>query len=316
MESSFFLWVEGGFVVFFDKEVRGRLSVCLPKGVRPVSVLGKGGCAVVVRVQFCGSSQPVAMKIALEGGEEQIKNERNALNDLRGVRGVTQLRELGEDHATCLAYEAVDGRTMEAYFGREFVTLERALRLIARLADVVSDIHSRGIVHRDLKPENVMVRWKKESVPVVIDFGLAMRYGRGDPLADHVSGTLGFMAPEAFNAECPPDPARDLYALGVLLYRTCEGTLPFRGMSTVEMYMQHHLVPIPTLPSRYPPGLNDLIGMCLQKSAARRLSDAKVFARALREVIEELGPLGSELIPQSDLARARNVCLKTLAVRP
>ena len=297
--------------MFFDEEVLGRLSARLPGGVR--SVLGQGGCGVVVSVQPDGISDEFAMKIAWKGNEDQIQNERRALECLRGVKGVVRLLERAHEPAPYFTCEIVTGRTMEAYFKRGMVTLERALRLTARLADIVGEIHTRGIVHRDLKPENVIVRWGKNPAPVVIDFGLAMRFGKEEPLPDDVTGTLPFMAPEAFDRKHPPGPAQDLYALGVILYWVCTGTLPFKGGNVAETCARHYLDPIPSLPDAYPARLNELVRLSLEKECLLRISDAKAFARVLREAIEELGSLGSEIIPGTDITHSRGCRLKTWA---
>lgn len=280
--------------MFFDEEVLGLLSANLPRGVRPVSVLGQGGCGVVVRVQSDRSSDNFAMKIAWKGNEGQIQDERKVLESLRGASGVVRLFESGDESAPYFACEIVMGRTMEVYFKRGMVTVESALRLTARLADIVGGIHARGIVHRDLKPENVIVKWSKIPSPVVIDFGLAMRFRKGEPLPDRVAGTLPFMSPEAFDPRHPPGPAQDLYALGIILYWICTGDLPFKGENMMQVRAQHYFEPISRLPSAYPARLNELVNLNLQKDHRVRLSNAKAFGWALREVIEELGSLGGE----------------------
>lgn len=298
-------------MVFFDEEVLDRLSARLPGGIRPVSVLGQGGCGVVVCVQSDGFSDQFAMKIAWKGNEEQILREQQALQCLRGVNGVVKLLEQGQEPAPYFMCEVVSGQTMDAYLKRGRVTVERALRLLARLADIVGEIHARGIVHRDLKPENVIVKWGKTPSPVVIDFGLAMRYGYGE-LPDSVTGTLSYMAPEAFDLRHPPGPGQDLYALGIILYWMCAGTMPFKGENRMQVCAQHYMEPIPNLPRRYPARLNDLVHLSLRKDSRSRLSDAKAFGRVLREAIEELGSLGDQIIPGADVTRSRGSRIKTL----
>jgi serine/threonine protein kinase len=49
-----------------------------------------------------------------------------------------------------------------------------------------------------------------------------------------VSGTLAYMAPEVLRGE-PADVRSDLWALGVMLYQTVTGTLPFRGTTPFEI---------------------------------------------------------------------------------
>jgi predicted Ser/Thr protein kinase len=114
-------------VVFLDEKVLNQLSVGLPRGVR--SVLGAGGCGLVLRVQPDLFSHEIAMKIAWKGNEEQIQKERKVLEHLRGVGGVVKLLEPGEEPAPYFAYEMVAGRTLEEYFKRGMVTVESACLL-------------------------------------------------------------------------------------------------------------------------------------------------------------------------------------------
>lgn len=298
--------------MFFDEAVLNRLSVGLPGGVRPVSVLGQGGCGIVVRVQSEDIPDEFAMKIAWKGNEEQIQSERKALEYLRGVSGVVRLLERAHESAPYFTCEMVTGRTMEEHLKHGGVTVESALRLLVRLADTVGEIHTRGIVHRDLKPENVIVRRGRIPLPVVIDFGVAVRFGMGESLPDCVTGTPSHMAPEAFELRHPPGPAQDLYALGVILYSICTGTLPFKGENMRQVCAKHYLEPIPSLPGTYPERLNRLVSLSLQKDSRKRISNAKSFGRALQAAIEELGPLGSELIPGTETIHSKGCRLKTL----
>lgn len=55
------------------------------------------------------------------------------------------------------------------------ITEDRARSLARQICSAVYYLHSYGIVHRDLKLENIMMTNDddRESVPKVVDFGLA-----------------------------------------------------------------------------------------------------------------------------------------------
>jgi serine/threonine protein kinase len=300
-ESWFSLRICGGFVTFLDERTWEDLRARLPGGCRVMSVLGYGGEATVLHA--CSEQHPsgIAVKIAHdEEGAERIKNEKEVLGVLRGVPGVVQAFEWERDDPTILTLAIVEGHTMDKFFESGGVTIKQALGLLARLADVLAVVHTRGVVHRDLKPENVIVRSAKKgtssSSVVLIDFGLGIRIGIS-PLSGLVSETPAYMSPESFDVTRYPGPAQDLYALGVMLYQVCTGSLPFQGMNLMQVRGQHHVAPIPHLPAEYPSGLGGLLAACLQKRPEHRLADANAFARALREAIAELGSVGDRCLP-------------------
>lgn len=86
-------------------------------------------------------------------------------------------------------------------------------------------LHELGIVHRDVKPENVLVT--RQARAVLIDYDLAVRETDADARKT-TAGTALYLSPEQARGD-PAEPASDLYAAGVMLYRALTGTLPFEG---------------------------------------------------------------------------------------
>src|SRR5262249_3361527 len=120
-------------------------------------------------------------------------------------------------------------------------------------------------------------------VPRLTDFGLARilsertespsatRVGQSATLTPSgaVLGTPSYTAPEQAGARLDKIGAHtDVYALGVLLYETLTGLLPFRGATELEVYRQLESS-IPLMPSRLRPGpsgqLDTICLKCLEK---------------------------------------------------
>ncbi|MEK8106227.1 serine/threonine-protein kinase [Micromonospora sp. M12] len=99
-----------------------------------------------------------------------------------------------------------------------------AMRTCAQVAEALAAAHERSLVHRDIKPSNVMLT---PAGVKVVDFGIATTAGRPELEADgRLLGTAAYLAPERL-AGGTVLPASDVYALGLLLYRTLTNELPW-----------------------------------------------------------------------------------------
>lgn len=90
--------------------------------------------------------------------------------------------------------------------------------VLEQVAGALEAVHAAGLIHRDVKPANILLEPTGTGAPYsqLSDFGIAVHVD--DPrltTADDVIGTRGYQAPEVA-AGADPEPAHDLYALGVL----------------------------------------------------------------------------------------------------
>lgn len=160
--------------------------------------------------------------------------------------------------------------------------------IMPQLCDAVAYAQKHGMVHRDIKPMNVLFRRPRMGPEEVVlgDFGLAV------PMeASHhtfaEAGTLAYMAPEQFHGEA--EPASDIFALGVILYRLCTGELPFRRSLHDLAFLNQEPPPSPpsSLNPALPGKLDQVILCALAPEPRDRYRSAEAFWRTIALVYRE-----------------------------
>ena len=159
--------------------------------------------------------------------------------------------------------------------------LQKLVSALRQLADGLHGLHQTGMLHRDIKPSNVLVT--KEGRVVILDFGLVAEV-ESDRRRDSVqlAGTPDYMSPEQ-GAQLPLGPASDWYSVGVILYQSLTGRLPFSGkFFDVMMNKQRFDPPAPaTLVPDVPAELSELCRQLLSRDPRQRATG--------REVLRTLG---------------------------
>jgi serine/threonine protein kinase len=264
-------------------------------------VLGQGGMGQVLEVEHLALGRPFALKILrLEKWNDELvrrfNREARALARVTTPR-VAQVTDFGVDQEVGPYYvmELLEGETLEDRLQREGrVPVERALAICAELCDALSEVHAASIVPRDLKPSNVGL---PRSGPVgvkLLDFGLAASMDDAFlskiTQSQQILGSLPYMAPEQFGS-AEPSIAMDIYAVGIVLYESLTGRLPFVAPSTAALIHQILATPPPPLPEELGAVavLRSLLEQLLAKDPAMRFASAAAAAHALRDAAHSLG---------------------------
>lgn len=260
--------------------------------VRP---LGSGGMGEVYLARDRTLGRDVALKILrsqFAGDRESAERfKREALSAARlSHPSIVQVYDRGdtEDGSSYIAMEFVPGGTL-----KERITEEGPLdaRLAAsygyQVADALGAAHAKGIVHRDIKPQNVLITAPGQAK--VADFGIARAAsaaGDAHTQTGTVMGTAGYMSPEQALG-LPATPKSDLYSLGIVLYETVTGVLPFTADNPIAVSMKHvNEAPRPPkeLNPAVPEGMNAVIMKLLSKDPEDRYPDAEALAEDLWRV--------------------------------
>ncbi|MEU7824922.1 serine/threonine-protein kinase [Catellatospora sp. NPDC049133] len=260
---------------------------------------GRGGSATVWHARDERLGRMVAVKLLKtdllddEAALHRLQVEAQALARLRHPN-LADVYDYGLVHqgrrlsAAYLVMELIDGIALKQVL-TEHIRLpwEQAAQVGAQIADGLAAAHARGIVHRDIAPGNVLL---PAGGVKIIDFELCAPPGSNEYDADgQLIGTPAYVSPERLDGRLV-QPAADVYALGVLLYRMLAGTLPWRADNAVALMTAPLLrppTPLPAVPG-LPPQLAAAVAACLSEQPDRRPSAAELAATLRAHTPEEV----------------------------
>lgn len=207
-----------------------------------------------------------------------------------------------EEKGVFLAMEYVDGVPLETLLREAGGTLPclAAVSLFRQLLGGLAAAHARGICHRDIKPSNVLV--DRKGCVRIADFGIAF-------LSEETSitrtgsylGTPGYSSPEQAQGQTVTVKS-DIFAAGILLYRSLAGRLPFEADSphaVLVAIMEKTPADLNLANRRLIPGLSRLVERMLAKSPAERPT--------AEECATELSAMARSLGLPLDAARVRRL---------
>ncbi|MEO3778115.1 protein kinase [Micromonospora sp. B11E3] len=207
----------------------GRL---LARRYRLIDQIGTGGMSVIWRARDEVLDRVVALKVLAPSlaadprFRDMVREEARSAAQLVHPH-VTSVHDYGETVApdgsttSFVVMELLGGDELEYRLAEGPLPWAEAVGIGAQVAEALAAAHLLGIVHRDITPANVMM------TPVgakVLDFGIATHVGAPDE--DGAFGTPAYVAPERLHG-APAQPATDIYSLGVLLYETLTGRVPY-----------------------------------------------------------------------------------------
>jgi eukaryotic-like serine/threonine-protein kinase len=273
--------------------------------------LGAGGMGEVYLAHDTRLGRSVAIKML--SGEvstdhprvKRFEQEARAASALSHPN-VCVVHALGEtsEGQPFIAMEYIEGQTLRHLLQTQPPSLKTALDIAIQIASGAGAAHAIGIVHRDLKPENVIVR--QDGLVKVLDFGLA-KLGTGSAAVDGatrtlvntdagvVMGTYTYMAPEQARGQ-EVDARADIWALGVILYETVSGRVPFTGHTPSDVMvaiLDREPAPLDKLNPAIPHELQRIVAKALRKDRAQRyqtIADLRLDLEALKGELQAASP--------------------------
>ncbi len=291
----------------------------LSKKYRLTRRLAAGGMGEVWEARHERTRCEVAVKILLpslaRNAEARLRFVREARATARVHHpAIIRVFDAGalSDGRPYLVMELLRGEPLSEWLGREgrLAPLE-ACALFAEVARGLAVAHANGVCHRDLSSANVfLVRSPDGSLPrpKILDFGVSKidepeSAQHPVTLSGSLLGSPAYMSPEQASGAESVDARTDVWSLGVLLYQSLTGVVPFRARTQhavlLAIISQPHLPLAEVLPG-VDRALADAVEGCLVKDPEQRFGSALEVAERLERVGRRLAGTGGRvpLAPQ------------------
>jgi serine/threonine-protein kinase len=205
-------------------------------------VIGNGSNGMVYLAVDTSNGQEVAVKDFPLGdaSAQRFFREMSFLFTLNHPHIIRCLNLIyGKNSKSYLVLEYAPHGTLRHLLRRHPGGMESAivLRIARQISAALVAAHAKEIIHCDVKPENILLCGEDPATAVykLTDFGVAthrkwesQQVSAGSPL---------YMAPEQFYDK--PEPASDMYSLGILLFECLTGEAPFAADDVQRLFAAH-----------------------------------------------------------------------------
>lgn len=251
--------------------------------------VGVGGMGIV----YDGFDRSLGRRVAIKQMRSELKDnpiERDGfLSEAKIISHLSHPYIVGfhdvveENGEIYLVFDFVDGKPLSQILAeRKRLSLRECQQVFSFVCEAIACAHKNHVLHRDLKPSNIMV--DKAGYAKVMDFGIAReakesltRLTQGETV-----GTPAYMAPEQHMGRSAR--ASDIYALGVCLYETMTGQLPFPGPDFLGQKERMKYPPPQFLAPELPKEAELLFAATLALDPKKRVADAAELAESLKSL--------------------------------
>ena len=262
--------------------------------------VGRGGMGAAWEAFDRSLHRQVALKLMFHdkldspSSRERFEREARALAQIRNDH-IVAVHDYGIDEGSpYIVMELLEGEDLEQRLERDQRLAPAVLaKLLLQIARGLGAATAVDIVHRDLKPANIFLSRAREAPEQVklLDFGVA--WTRAEAQASGhpqglIVGTPSYMSPEQARGLAPTH-ASDLWALGVIAYRSLTGQLPFQRKRFSELVVAISSEPPPP-PSTLVEGLSTDFDAFFERALAKRpearFQSASALAGAFARICE------------------------------
>jgi serine/threonine protein kinase len=287
--------------------------------------LGRGAMGVVHLAYDPNTKRQVAIKVlprqltAAPEFRERFQREAKLVARLEHSC-IASVYDFGEyDEQPFIVMQYLPGGTLADQLARGPLKLRAIAPIVERVAAALDEAHAQHIVHQDVKPGNILFNADGEAF--LSDFGIAViAEAKASLMRDDVGGTPKYISPEQVRAlmmdqEVPKsrgflgglldklrkgqgssaqapqgatlDGRSDVYSLGIVLFETLTGHVPFEAATLFDTVMAHLTVSVPDI-RQLKPGLpaacQGIVEKALAKDPAERYQTAGELASDVKEL--------------------------------
>jgi serine/threonine protein kinase len=190
--------------------------------------------------------------------------------------------------------EWLDGTTLESRLQEErSLSVATSVWIARQCAAGLLALEQAGFAHGDVKPANLFLARTGEVKLVDLGFCRSIRPGGNSGSSPVLTGTAEYLAPESLSRHESNPVLRDVYSLGVTLFRMLTGELPFAAETTSLVLQLQRTARPPILRRKRPEvsaELARLVQQMLAKQPIRRPANLRSLVRTLIDFELDLFP--------------------------
>jgi serine/threonine-protein kinase len=289
-----------------------------------VDELGRGGMGVVYKGYEPALGRYVAIKVlSTQMAHDPVFVER-FLREARSMAALSdpniiQIYFIGQDEdQVFFAMEFIDGDSLSGFLKRDGkISTGDAIKVLLQAAKGLAAAHAEGVIHRDIKPGNIMIN--NRGVVKVADFGIAL--ASNDISSSKLTstgalvGTPGYLPPEVCLGKAV-DQRSDIFALGIVLFESLTGRMPFNDASPLKLMLEIVESDIPDI-REFNPEVDEetvrILGRMLEKNPSDRYQSCDELNADLMKHPAAMGPLQVKAKPADQASKATMVGMPTPA---
>jgi serine/threonine-protein kinase len=277
----------------------------IPAGLELVAFAGKGSFCEVWKVRDSRDGAPYALKRLRPEWRTHAAARRLLANEAligksvnsRHVVAAAMHQPANPEQGVVL--EWLEGISLETRLREErLLPISTCIWIARQCAQGMLDLEQSGYAHGDIKPANIFLTRGGDVKLVDLGFAnptvaVASHLDTGARSANVLTGTAEYMAPESLLRQRSNPVLKDIYSLGVTLFRMLTGELPFAAETTADVLQLQRTARPPQLRRKCPAAsseLSQLIQQMLAKQPIRRPSNLRGLVRTFIELELALFP--------------------------
>ena len=260
----------------------------LAKQFQDVQLIGKGTFSSVYSARDVHLDRDVAIKaIAIDSDlperNREVANREISILSKLNHPGIIRLLDVAICQNTILLIQPLcaNGALDQAFDGKAMEYSARTSAIEA-LLQATQYLHGQGWLHCDIKPANLLLDSK--GMVLLSDFGDSQEINSRNASARPV-GSVGYMAPELFNANASPSIQTDIYSIGITIYELLTGERAFPGDTTAAM-LAATARGVPKLKSSVPSAID--WNAILQKATCLEVKNRYTSVRELASDVQRI----------------------------